>query len=1499
MMRDIEVTSTSDYCEPLQISFVGREAVSIPRSPTRPPPHALFETAAPRFVTTPLGWLTIVAVLVCMWWFASPLALAQTCIEDGGQSECTNPTWVGDPTYVIHNSGENLPSDDVGSDQGVYSTIYAYAISGGCPQTVQPPPYTWTLASTTVSSALNAIVVRWNTTVLQTGSEGYYQGCNVPIEQTWDVGKAQNEVCPEGWAPDASVSTSYPTGYCYQNRFQSCQAGQPTQCAGDPIDPMSGNEVETEADYSGGGGVLQFVRTYNHLGTLTAGPGGAPNGAAGQGWSHTYERRLWLYPTGVVRALRPDGSDRLFLPVAGGYQEYGTGIEQLTNGSSGGLVLTDGSDTQETYDINGTLQEITYRGGQSVSLSYSTTATPIAIAPYPGLLLTVVDTFGHQLSFTYNDQGLIATLTDPNGGVYTYSHSEALLTSVAYPDSTSRQYLYNESSQTGGGSLAYALTGIIDEAGTRYATISYAAGGQAVASQLAGGVNSYSIFNSSYSLGAGYGITNVKDPLGTSYQYNYTVVGGVGKYNGIYPSCPTCAYAPYRVGYDANGNVSSEVDYNGNQTTRLFDLTRNLETSRTEAVGTAVARTITTQWNPSYRVPALITEPNRTTAFSYDGSGNLLTNTVTDTTVTPNVSRTWTYTYNSYGQVLTAQGPRTDVNSTRTYTYYNCTSGAQCGRVQTLTDELGHVTTFNTYNAVGQPLTITDPNGVLTTLTYDARQRLTSRSVAGETTTFSYYPVGLLKTVTLPDSSYLTYVYDGAHRLTQITDGLGDQIVYTLDAKGNHIAESIYDPSNALTLARNRVFNGLGELSQQIGSANTAAVTTTFGYDNNGNQTSVDAPLSRNTANQYDALNRLIKITDPNGGVTKFSYDSNDNLTVVLDPRSLTTGYTYDGFGDLVQQSSPDTGTTVNTYDSGGNLATATDARNKTGTYTYDVQNRLTQIAYGDQTIAFGYDTGVNGIGHLTTAGDANHALAWGYDALGRVVSKTQTAIGTGGSPVTKSVSYSYTNGDLTSLVTPSGQTIAYGYANGQITSIAVNGNALLSQVVYEPFGPVAGWTWANNTNEARVYNQDGNVTNLEAAEGFTYGYDNAFRITAITDTDNAALSQTYGYDLLDRLASASGSSLNESWTYDANGNRQTQGGATSSTYTVASTSNRIAGITGALARTYAYAPSGQISSYGGLVFSYMDSGRLSAVSNAGATTTYVLNALGQRIKKSGTSVTLFVYDESGHLLGEYDGTGNLLEETIWMGDVPVATLQPNGTGVSVYYVHTDHLNAPRRISRPADNVIVWRWDSDPFGTAAANQDPDGDGISFVYNPRFPGQYYDVETGLLYNGHRDYDPASGRYIESDPIGLAGGSYSTYAYVDNEPVSLIDLTGLVMHKTGQTIDCGKGCSIRIDYTFDEKSGTKARHLHWECKGRAGECGENGKPSHGGTWEDVPEFIKQCALKNGFAGANAPIQTPTPTPNIDPKTQQQIATGAAEVGIGTIIIRLLLGALAVAP
>jgi RHS repeat-associated protein len=110
-----------------------------------------------------------------------------------------------------------------------------------------------------------------------------------------------------------------------------------------------------------------------------------------------------------------------------------------------------------------------------------------------------------------------------------------------------------------------------------------------------------------------------------------------------------------------------------------------------------------------------------------------------------------------------------------------------------------------------------------------------------------------------------------------------------------------------------------------------------------------------------------------------------------------------------------------------------------------------------------------------------------------------------------------------------------------------------------------------------------------------------------------------------------------------------------------------------------------------------------------------------------------------------------------------------------VTYVHTDHLNTPRAITRPSDNAVIWRWDSDAFGTTAANEDPDGDGIPLRYYPRFPGQFYDASSELHYNYFRDYDPQTGRYVESDPIGLRGG-VNTYGYALQNPVAHIDPSG---------------------------------------------------------------------------------------------------------------------------
>jgi RHS repeat-associated protein len=1301
-------------------------------------------------------------------------------------------------------------------------------------------------------------------------------------------------------------------------------------------------------------------------------------------------------------------------------------------GQYDGLVVQTENGSVEEFDKDGRLVKRLRLDGSGVVLTYlgpsgqktpasapscaGLTAGPMA----PGKPSCVTDRIsGRQLLFAYDPSGNLTSVTDPSGAVVAYQYDgptangaagTARLTSVIYPDLTQRTYHYNESARTAGADIPGALTGITDEASVRYAFFGYDANGLATASSHANGVYSFTINSNSV----------VTDPLGTQTTYWKTQKTALASDNSVATSviAPTGRTRPSVTGstvstsvtYDSQTNVASRTDFNGTLTTYGYDLTRRLETQRVEASGTPQARTIRTQWHPDWQLRTQVAEPKRMTWWIYNGqpdptNGNAtltcapggalidwkpiavlckqVEQGTTDVDGTAGFSatltgtpRAWTYTYNADGRVLTANGPRADVTDTTTYTYYAADDAAtpqryRRGDLETVTNALGHTTTFNTYNGRGQPLTITDPNGVVTTLTYDARARLTSRSIGSETTTFSYWPTGLLKRVTLPDTSYVEHTYDDAHRLVEIEDGDGNRIEYTLDNMGNRTAENVYDPSNALARTRTQVFNNLNRLWKEVTSGGIVAAN--LGYDNDGNLLSNAAALGRNTSNQYDEHDRLKQITDPLTGVTQFAYDAADNLTSVTDPRNLVTSYVYNGFGEVTQTTSPDTGTSTSTYDSAGNLATRTDSRSKTGTYTYDALNRVTSIAYPDLTSTFTYDAGTNGKGRLTGASDALHSMAWTYDAQGRVATRSQT-VGT----QTHAVTYGYTGGNLTSQVTPSGQTLTYGYSNGRVASVAVNSTTILNNVLHDPFGSVRQWQWGNGTLAVRTFDLDGKLTQLDSAGLRDYAYDDAFRITAIDDLDDVSLSRTFTYDSGDRLtlemgtapsvtlgassaapgdtvavtvndvpansgywltlatpgapnttyiawtavgagagpfvwnvtapayagtyevrlfaggsfmklasssslavsapptppqatlnvsatgtapgtsvtvrlASAPGGSTDwlalaavgapnttylqwtyvgsgvtsrdwtvtlpstagnyevrlflnngytlaaaspavaatnapqvatpgsggsqRSYTYDINGNRLTQGGAGASTFTVASTSNRLLSVSGGLTRTNTHDAAGNITNDGAQTFGYNDAGRMTSASGA-LSATYTQNVLGQRVRKiAGGVTTYFVYDEAGRLIGEYSGSGALVQEIVWLEDTPVAVLRPNGSGgIAIYYVHSDHLSTPRRISRPGDNTVVWRWDSDAFGTSSASEDPDGDTTAFTFNLRFPGQYFDVESGRHYNYFRDYDPVTGGYLQSDPIGLNGG-INTYGYVGSNPVSGIDPRGL--------------------------------------------------------------------------------------------------------------------------
>ena len=250
-----------------------------------------------------------------------------------------------------------------------------------------------------------------------------------------------------------------------------------------------------------------------------------------------------------------------------------------------------------------------------------------------------------------------------------------------------------------------------------------------------------------------------------------------------------------------------------------------------------------------------------------------------------------------------------------------------------------------------------------------------------------------------------------------------------------------------------------------------------------------------------------------------------------------------------------------------------------------------------------------------------------------------------------------------------------------------------------------------------------------------------------------------------------------EQYSYDATGNRLSFSNVSGNdAYTYNAGSHRLASVAG-LARSYDAAGNTIGMNGAGKELIYNQAGRLSQVKRAGLLAQkYSYNAHGERVQRgldSGNAVYT-TYDEAGHWLGDYDALGNTMQQVIWMDDMPVGLL---ADGV-LHYIEPDHLGTPRLVFNPMRNVAVWTWDikGELFGNTEPNQDPDIDGQTFVFDMRFPGQRYDAVSGLNYNYYRDYDPSTGRYVQSDPIGLAGG-VSTYGYVGGGPLGAVDPLGL--------------------------------------------------------------------------------------------------------------------------
>ncbi|WP_279363246.1 RHS repeat-associated core domain-containing protein [Xanthomonas sacchari] len=1249
------------------------------------------------------------------------------------------------------------------------------------------------------------------------------------------------------------------------------------QCFGDPINAGIGNKFETHVEYRGQGIFpLSLALTYNSSRGISYYP--EKLRVFGRNRTHSYLRRINYFDTSsgpVVYVSRPGGEALRFTQSGSDWVPDVSGDGQLSMSVDGGGAITgwqlrENKGSVEIFDGKGQLSEIRDVSGFKQVLAYDDT----------GRLASVRDAVGRAMRFEYGADGLVSSVWLPDGQQLRFYYTASKdLERVSYPDGHEVKYLYDEPEHISGYAPAGMYTGFIDEQQQRYSTTVYAkslygSDAKALGTYLGDALDRH-MADYTFADGEKYTTTAaITSSLGSVKTIDFALVDGIVSPVSIVQSCDSCTPQDVSYEYAADGQVSS-IKKSGVVTSYVYN-TRGLLDSRVEASNDVTGKKRTTQidWNPDFAVPlerriynaaGVLTERS---TWTYNVRGQALTASRTDPVAGTTRTSTMTYCEQAdldagacplLGLVTSVNGSRTDVSDTTNYTYYptddsTCaTSPTTCahrkGDLWKVTNALGQVTEYLAYDGAGRVLSAKDANGVVTDYTYHPRGWLTASKVRGadnssesddRITAIDYWPTGLVKQVTQPDGAFTRFTYDAAHRLTDIADNAGNTIHYTLDNAGNRSKEDTKDASGTLKRTLSRIYNQLGQLATQ---ATAQGDPTDFGYDANGNTKTVTDALGHATKNDYDPLNRLARTLQDVGGIaaeTKFGYDALDNLTKVTDPKGLDTTYAYNGLGDLTKLTSPDTGSTTYTYDSAGNRATQTDARNIKISYGYDALNRLTQVTYPTTSLNVSYTYDVSqttcasgetyAVGRLTRMQDGSGSTDYCYDRFGDLVRKVQSTNGK-----VFVVRYAYTKaGQLSRLTYPDGAVVDYvRNAQGQTTEVGVTPpggtrQVLLNQATYYPFGPVAGWTYGNGRPMQRVLDQDYRplAVNDTRSDGLAVGFafDPVGNLSALTAPGNTAPVIKLDYDPLGRLTAFKDGPTDtviDGYTYDATGNRLSAKVNTSTqTYSYPTASHRLNSVAG-IARSYDAA--GNTTAIGGTAVQYVygANGRLTQVKRSGTTVAnYAYNGRGEQVRRVGKTNTYTLYDESGHWLGDYDNNGAVVQQAIWLDDLPVGVLAKT----ALRYVQPDHLGTPRAVIDPVRDVAIWRWDlkGEAFGATAPDQDPDKDGTAFVFDMRYPGQRYDALSGLNQNYFRDYEPGTGRYVQSDPIGLWGGQ-STYVYSVASPLKWTDRFGLACDQ--------RGCWNTPEELNASNSGNWSAYYALACAGgdpyacRAGEVAAN--------------------------------------------------------------------------
>lgn len=856
-------------------------------------------------------------------------------------------------------------------------------------------------------------------------------------------------------------------------------------------------------------------------------------------------------------------------------------------------------------------------------------------------------------------------------------------------------------------------------------------------------------------------LTSIQYPDGTSESWTYGNFSNISTHTNTRGVITTMAY-------DDNGNLELLTEAKGTNVERItrytYDSVGRMETMLEEADdNTLEALTQWTSYDDYGNALTRIDPENVETHYTHDALGNVLT-------YRDGRENTWLWTYDAAGNMLTSVDPRGQFTE---YTYDNV------GNLKTVTDALKTLLLRYTYNTRDKVTSITNYYDQMREFVYnDQNQLVVIRDENKNETIATFDSFGRSETVTDPAGNVVRFDY------TKTDSGSG--LI--------HHPTSIHYPSHTETYTYDRRYRVIAK--NRI-LANEADQLSQYRYDGQGNLTRIIDPALRESTRTYDELDRLVTSTDADEGVIRNTYDNRNNLLTVTNELEVTIrALTFNRRNELIQELMPSEDYYTYEYNDNGYLATMTDGKGQRLVQIFDEANRQRFAEYyanatdteAQKTVSFDY----NDANLLTGYDDGTYSATYTYDDMQR--------------PASETTHYGAFSLSHSSTYTPTGKKATFTHPDNRIDNYYYDGADRLNRITIPGGGSVTvnqfDWmapnqiTFPGGSVQENTYDDlhrlTGIVTNDPGGNTLmSHDYDINIRGNVASKVTEHG-TYTYGYDDLDRLSSAINPNLdNEAYTFDATGNVLTSS-ATSGTWDYSSDNE----LEQAGENSFVYDANGSATqrTVNGVTqsFVYDLENRLSDVYDANNTliAQYHYDPFGRRVAKYENGQTTYYHFGDQGLLAEYDGTGELLQAYSYQpgntwGTDPLYT-KVNG---NIYYYVNDRLGTPQKLINNS-GATVWSAEYNAFGEA------DVASASSVSNPlRFPGQYYDDTTGLHYNYFRDYDPLTGRYLQSDPIGLAGG-INTYMYAYGNANRYTDPTGefvpFLLWGAAQYARCLVGC-----------------------------------------------------------------------------------------------------------